>query len=157
MYIEIHEFTSLSCSDEDLHFCSSIIHSNTKPANHHPTAIELTIFFSFLLGGLFSEGEEEQELMFRLAVERINSDPTILPRSTLVAQVEKIGREDSFHANKKGTFNKAALLFKKILLFRSFGGTNGTENGTCYDVSTRPDNIGQHLSATLVVPNIQPM
>ena len=46
--------------------------------------------------------------MFRLAVERINSDPTILPRSTLVAQVEKIGREDSFHANKKGTFNKAA-------------------------------------------------
>ncbi|KAK4337133.1 hypothetical protein RND71_043892 [Anisodus tanguticus] len=52
-------------------------------------------------GGLFSEGEEEQELMFRIAAERINSDPTILPRSTLVAQVEKIGREDSFHANKK--------------------------------------------------------
>ena len=56
---------------------------------------------------MFSEGEEEQELMFRLAVERINADPTILPRSSLVAQVERIGKEDSFHADKKGKLQTA--------------------------------------------------
>ena len=72
-----------------------------------------------ILGGLFSEGEEEQEVMFRLAVERINSDPTILPRSTLVAEVEKIGREDSFHANKKGIlFYFFSLSKRKLLLFK---------------------------------------
>ncbi|CAG2166449.1 unnamed protein product, partial [Oppiella nova] len=51
--------------------------------------------------GLFGEDGEEQELVFRFAIERINADPTILPKSTLVAQVERIGREDSFHADKK--------------------------------------------------------
>lgn len=82
------------------------ISSRFSPIRTHRSASNLPNFFFSLspLGGLFSEGEEEQELMFRLAVERINADPTILPRSTLVAQVEKIGREDSFHANKKGMF-----------------------------------------------------
>lgn len=56
-----------------------------------------------ITGGLFSADEEEQELTFRFAVEKINADRSlILPRSTLVAHVERIGREDSFHAHKKG-------------------------------------------------------
>jgi len=58
-----------------------------------------------LTGGLFSEDEEEQELVFRFAVDRINADPSILPKSTLVAQVERIGKEDSFHADKKGLYS----------------------------------------------------
>lgn len=91
-------------------FC--IFFTNLTPGSN--SRFSLFLFF-FLLGGLFSEGEEEQELMFRLAVERINSDPTILPRSTLVAQVEKIGREDSFHANKKGTFKAVCGCLKKNL------------------------------------------
>lgn len=53
-------------------------------------------------GGLFNENEEEQELVFRFAIDRINADKTILPKTTLVAQIEKIGKEDSFHADKKG-------------------------------------------------------
>lgn len=57
------------------------------------------------IGGLFSTDEEEQELVFRFAVDRINADTTILPRSTLIAQVERIGKEDSFHADKKGKQN----------------------------------------------------
>lgn len=56
--------------------------------------------------------------MFRLAVERINADPTVLPRSQLVAQAERVGREDSFHADKKGEFERrrniySAQLFKR--------------------------------------------
>ena len=50
-------------------------------------------------------------MVFRFAIERINTDPTILPNSKLVAQVEKIGKEDSFHADKKG------LLLNKNTVF----------------------------------------
>ena len=53
-------------------------------------------------GGLFTPEEEEQELVFRFAVDRINSDTTILPRSTLIPQIERIGNDNSFHADKKG-------------------------------------------------------
>ncbi len=72
-----------------------------------------------LTGGLFSEDEEEQELVFRFAVDRINADPSILPKSQLVAQVERIGNEDIFHADKKGLF--IALLYNSIInqFFRS--------------------------------------
>ena len=58
-----------------------------------------------LAGGLFTKDQTEQELMFRLAVDRINADPTILSRTTLVAQVEKIDELDSFHADKRGLPN----------------------------------------------------
>lgn len=69
-----------------------------------------------LAGGLFAEDEEEQEMVFRFAIDRINADPTILPKSTLVAQVEKIAREDSFHADKKGLFTRFFRLNRTILL-----------------------------------------
>lgn len=58
-----------------------------------------------LAGGLFTKDQTEQELMFRLAVDRINADSTILSRTTLVAQVEKIEELDSFHADKRGSPN----------------------------------------------------
>ena len=62
------------------------------------------IFFS---GGLFDvtdmvKGESRQETAFRYAVERINHNPDLLPRSRLSAQIEKIPPHDSFHTSKRG-------------------------------------------------------
>lgn len=54
-------------------------------------------------GGLFHPGDDNQENAFRYAVDKINSDKSILPRSKLTAQVEIISPQDSFHASKRGT------------------------------------------------------
>ena len=54
-------------------------------------------------GGLFHPADDKQEIAFRYAVEKINSDRMILPRSKLSAQIEKMSPQDSFHASKKGT------------------------------------------------------
>ncbi|GFT15003.1 uncharacterized protein TNCV_4315901 [Trichonephila clavipes] len=56
----------------------------------------------FGYGGLFDTEDDEQELAFRIAVDRINADTSVLPRSRLVALVEKVGVDDSFRATKKG-------------------------------------------------------
>lgn len=53
-------------------------------------------------GGLFHPGDIDQELAFRHAVEKINLDKSILPRSKLSAQIERISAQDSFHASKRG-------------------------------------------------------
>ncbi|TDG50512.1 hypothetical protein AWZ03_003101 [Drosophila navojoa] len=53
------------------------------------------------IGGLFHPSDDHQELAFRQAVERINADRSILPRSKLVAQIERISPFDSFHAGKR--------------------------------------------------------
>lgn len=53
-------------------------------------------------GGLFHPSDDNQELAFRQAVDRINADRMILPRSKLVAQIERISPFDSFHAGKRG-------------------------------------------------------
>ncbi|CAH1993009.1 unnamed protein product [Acanthoscelides obtectus] len=53
------------------------------------------------IGGLFHPTDDKQEIAFRYAVEKINNDRTILPRSKLSAQIEKIPPQDSFHASKK--------------------------------------------------------
>ena len=54
------------------------------------------------VGGLFSPDEEEQELVFRFAIDKINADPSLLASSTLAPVIEKIVRNDSFHTDKKG-------------------------------------------------------
>lgn len=59
------------------------------------------LFFS-ISGGLFHPADDKQEIAFRYAVEKINGDRSILPRSKLNAQIEKIPPQDSFHASKKG-------------------------------------------------------
>lgn len=65
---------------------------------------------SFLLGGLFSPLPKEnleyqttdpQEVAFRYAVDKINADNKILPRSKLYAEIERIMPQDSFHASKR--------------------------------------------------------
>lgn len=55
-------------------------------------------------GGLFHPGDDNQEIAFRYAVDKINTDKSILPRSKLTAQVEIISPQDSFHASKRGDF-----------------------------------------------------
>ncbi|XP_076373999.1 glutamate receptor ionotropic, kainate 2-like isoform X2 [Tachypleus tridentatus] len=54
-----------------------------------------------LLGGLFDIDDDEEEFAFRLAVERINADSNTLPRSSLVAHVERLGHYDNFRATKR--------------------------------------------------------
>lgn len=62
------------------------------------------------VGGLFHPADDKQEVAFRYAVERINADNSILPRSRLSAQVEKISPQDSFHASKRGSSTVLHLL-----------------------------------------------
>ena len=59
-------------------------------------------FFQLVLGGLFDNDDESQEVAFINAVNRINANRNILPKSHLVAQVEKITKDDSFEASKRG-------------------------------------------------------
>jgi Receptor family ligand binding region len=61
------------------------------------------------LGGLFSplpndndhQSTDPQEIAFRYAVDKINADNKILPRSKLYAEIERIMPQDSFHASKR--------------------------------------------------------
>ena len=59
-------------------------------------------YFSPISGGLFDLAESKQEVAFRYAVDRVNSNRKILPDSSLSAQLEKIPPQDSFHASKRG-------------------------------------------------------
>ncbi len=55
-----------------------------------------------IAGGLFDLSESRQEVAFRYAVERVNANRKVLPKSLLSAQLEKIPPQDSFHASKRG-------------------------------------------------------
>ncbi|XP_026318746.1 glutamate receptor ionotropic, kainate 2 isoform X3 [Hyposmocoma kahamanoa] len=71
--------------------------------------IFLLLFFGHLyalpdtirIGGLFHPEDDKQEVAFRYAVERVNADRAVLPRAKLLAQVETISPQDSFHASKR--------------------------------------------------------
>lgn len=78
-------------------------------------------------GGLFTEDEHEQELVFRFAVDRINQDSSILSGSKLIAEVERINdKSDTFHADKKGnnyysiTFTTCQFNLIRFIKFNSF-------------------------------------
>ncbi|XP_032457761.1 glutamate receptor ionotropic, kainate 2 isoform X2 [Nasonia vitripennis] len=53
------------------------------------------------IGGLFHSTDSKQEIAFRYAVEKINGNRDILPKSRLSAQIEQISPQDSFHASKR--------------------------------------------------------
>lgn len=53
-------------------------------------------------GGLFEADEDEQKLVFRYALDTINEERTILPRTNLRGLVEHVDRDDSFNVDKKG-------------------------------------------------------
>lgn len=73
--------------------------------------IILSFFHPFITGGLFSPlpsdnsdrqtASDPQEIAFRYAVDKINADNKILPRSKLQAEIERIMPQDSFHASKR--------------------------------------------------------
>jgi ionotropic kainate glutamate receptor 2 len=63
--------------------------------------ILLTIYSYYLtIGAIIESGDDELENAFRHAVDRVNSDRTVLPRTKLVARIERIKPHDSFHAAK---------------------------------------------------------
>uniref|UniRef100_A0A6G1SET4 Glutamate receptor 1 n=1 Tax=Aceria tosichella TaxID=561515 RepID=A0A6G1SET4_9ACAR len=53
------------------------------------------------VGGLFERGEENAAIAFRLAIERLNVDRKLLPKTRLVPIVEIIDKSDSFAASRK--------------------------------------------------------
>lgn len=60
--------------------------------------------FNIFSGGLFHSTDSNQEIAFRYAVEKINGNRDILPKSRLSAQIEQISPQDSFHASKRGNY-----------------------------------------------------
>jgi glutamate receptor, ionotropic, invertebrate len=65
-------------------------------------------------GGLFHPEDDRQEVAFKYAVDRINADRSVLPRSRLTAQIERISPQDSFHASKRGQLNSFFGLVRYI-------------------------------------------
>ncbi|XP_033212072.1 glutamate receptor ionotropic, kainate 2 isoform X2 [Belonocnema kinseyi] len=66
------------------------------------------------IGGLFHPTDNKQEVAFRYAVEKINANRDILPKSRLSAQIEQISPQDSFHASKRVCYllrNGVAAIF----------------------------------------------
>ncbi|XP_051153675.1 glutamate receptor ionotropic, kainate 1-like isoform X2 [Leptopilina boulardi] len=66
------------------------------------------------IGGLFHPTDDKQEVAFRYAVEKINANRDILPKSRLSAQIEQISPQDSFHASKRVCYllrNGVAAIF----------------------------------------------
>lgn len=56
-----------------------------------------------------------QEIAFRHAVDRVNADRDILPRTLLTAQIERIPPQDSFFAAKRGKqFRKLAAHISRM-------------------------------------------
>ncbi|XP_073985733.1 glutamate receptor ionotropic, kainate 2-like isoform X2 [Rhodnius prolixus] len=55
------------------------------------------------IGAIFTQDQKESstELAFKYAVYRINKDKELLPKSTLVYDIQYVSKDDSFHASKK--------------------------------------------------------
>lgn len=76
---------------------------------NHPTSLLPSITPVYCLplpdelriGGLFERGEENLALAFRLAIERINRERKLLPKTRLIPVVEILDKSDSFAASRK--------------------------------------------------------
>lgn len=67
----------------------------------------LGLYFSFLhlnLGAIFREDQKNSfhDLAFKFAIHKINKDQHILPKTTLIYDIQYVKADDSFHANKQG-------------------------------------------------------
>jgi ionotropic glutamate receptor len=65
-------------------------------------SVIVTAIITIITGGLFDMTDTVQEIAFRYAVDRVNVDSEVLPRSRLTAQIERIPAQDSFYASKQG-------------------------------------------------------
>lgn len=55
-------------------------------------------------GAIFSEEQKDSsiEVAFKYAVYKINKDKNILPKTTLVYDIQYVPKDDSFRSSKKG-------------------------------------------------------
>ncbi|XP_023349760.1 glutamate receptor ionotropic, kainate 2 isoform X2 [Eurytemora carolleeae] len=53
------------------------------------------------IGGFFEEQNSIEEIAFKYAVDHINRNRELLPRSRVMAQIERIPKHDSFYASKR--------------------------------------------------------
>jgi hypothetical protein len=74
--------------------------------------------FALFSGAIFTEEQRDSnaELAFKYAVYRINKDKHILPRTTLVYDIQYVPRDDSFHASKKGRTLDTVTLVLVVLV-----------------------------------------
>lgn len=76
--------------------------------------------------------DDTQEVAFRYAVESINANHTILPRSKLFAQIERITPQDSFHASKRGNSILSTKEVAMKLICSVYTFENNHKNGTVH-------------------------
>jgi hypothetical protein len=78
----------------------------------------LTLTFSLplrfalrVLGAIFREDQKDShyDLAFKFAVHKINKDQHILPKTTLIYDIQYVKADDSFHANKQGRYQIFAI------------------------------------------------
>lgn len=64
----------------------------------------LTPVFTLNLGAIFRDNQKDShyDLAFKFAVDKINKDQHILPKTTLIYDIQYVKAGDSFHANKQG-------------------------------------------------------
>lgn len=57
-------------------------------------------------GAIFSEEQKDSsiEVAFKYAVYKINKDKNILPKTTLVYDIQYVPKDDSFRSSKKGWY-----------------------------------------------------
>jgi hypothetical protein len=79
------------------------------------TFIYFKLIFS-ILGGLFNPEDELQEVAFRYAVDRINMDRVLLPKTTLVPIIERVATHDSFHTAKRGNKCCSYYILRKNII-----------------------------------------
>ena len=57
-----------------------------------------------------------EEIAFKYAVDHINRNRELLPRSRVMAQIERVPPHDSFYASKRGTVaNSGKILWKNSI------------------------------------------
>ncbi|XP_076352002.1 glutamate receptor ionotropic, kainate 2-like isoform X2 [Tachypleus tridentatus] len=101
------------------------------------------------LGGLFESGNEVLQSAFRYAIDRINSDNSLLPNSRLSANVQQLEYKDSFQASRKACDlldQGVAAIFgpqsiePSATLQSTCGVLNVPHIETRWDFRIRPDN-----------------
>jgi glutamate receptor, ionotropic, invertebrate len=79
-----------------------------------------------IAGAIFTEDQKDSstELAFKYAVFRINKDKTLLPKTTLVYDIQYVPKDDSFHASKKGRRPFHFLALSPYTIRQEFHSTN---------------------------------
>jgi hypothetical protein len=95
------------------------IHHTTVTAPQQTTQFLVVLWILFLMvgttalppviriGAIFTEDQKDSsdELAFKYAVYKINKDKTILPKTTLVYDIQYVPKDDSFRTSKKGEYH----------------------------------------------------